>query len=381
MRNLRHLIIIAVAGAALIACGQGEGLSDDSELSFATFNLEAEDGGFEPSSETIAFEDDDPAAFNEAAAPMDEPEVDAEVAKMSPALERYEIRLMWGQRKLNPEGEPRAWDGAVSTTVGALRVIRTIRFEQNDKVLPRTSPQSVEFDSTTSIHNDGLRLRLIRPANPTVAVVPELVLTLGNATITIPHAKLNHLVRAKKIDDLGNGVAIMAFRHTGCAKGMVGGHWKRLNKRGGIFGGVVKGADGEKAGKLVGIWGKRQDGKRRFFGLFKQEGEPAGLVRGTYRSLPEGMGNGGMFRGHWVNKDRTHKGILVGHYKNPEGTNGGTFSGIWVRRCTAEDAPGLVTSTPTEAADSPDLCSSDGVCVAEPELECAGGECSDTTDE
>lgn len=379
MRSIKSILFMAIA-AGLIACG-GAGLEDDSEVAFANFNLEAEDGGFTETSETIAFEDDDPSAFQAEGPALSEPMVDTEVSAMGKEalLDRYEIRLIWGQPRLTPETPVSDWTGAVSTTLGAIRVIRTIRFEQNDGLLERTSPQSVEFESHTTVHNDGLRLRLLVPKNPAIDVAGQLTIQLGDTVdVTIDHVQLRHLVRAKKVDDLGNGVAIMAFKHTPCPKGMLRGHWKRLNDRGGVFGGAVANADGNKIGRLAGIWGVRNNGKRRFYGLFIQDGKPAGVVRGTWKSLPNKAG--GVFRGQFVSQGKEHKGSLRGLYKTSEAGGFGRFMGVWNEKgCDAADGP--ITTTPEVAAGDADLCSADGVCVAEPTLSCSGEDCSDSTDE
>ncbi len=384
MRSFNALIVLAAAAGLVAACSTADGgLEDASDVSFASFNLEAEDGGFDPAASTIeAFEEDDPEAFEEEAPGMDEPLVDAEVADLGDAtmLESYEIRIMWGQRHLNPGTPVTDWSGAVSTNVGALRVIRAIRFEQNDSVLPRTSPQSVEFNSHTTVHNDGLRLRLIRRTTPLTDAAPALNIMMGdNIDISIPHARLRHLIRAKKVDDLGNGLAIVAYKRTACPKGLLAGSWRKINKKGGVFGGKVVNSNGEKIGRLAGIWGTRANGKRRFFGLYVQDGKPAGLVRGTWKSLPNKAG--GMFRGHFVSKDKEHTGVLRGFYKHADDVPGGRFVGMWAEKgCNADDEP--TTATPSEIAPTDaDLCSADGVCVAEPQATCTGDECDDTTDE
>lgn len=380
MRFALKSTFFTLAIAALVAgCGADLGDSDD-EVAFATFNLEADDGGFDPTiASTIAFEEDDPEAFADEGPVMEEPSVDTAIAELGPDadLDRYEIRLVWGQRKLSPDTPPTDWSGAISTNLGAIRVIRTLRFEQNDSVLERTSPQSVEFISRTKPHHDGLRLRLVVPRNPAAAMAGELTIQMGaDIDITIPHHKLRHLIRAKRVDDLGNGLAIVAFRHTPCPKGIVAGHWRRLNKRGGVFAGKVRNAKGEKMGRLVGIWGTRKNGDRRFFGLYVTDGKPAGVVRGTWKSLPNG--NGGVFRGQWVTKNGEHMGMLRGHYRHAPDVPAGAFLGIWNEKCGADDVPPLLAD-PTKAPK--DLCSADGTCVGQPELSCTGEDCEDTTDE
>ncbi len=390
MRNLRNLVIsilsISMCSLPLMACNQaGSPLEEDGEVAFATFNLEAEDGGFEADeAELAAFEAEDPEAFEEDGEPVDEPEIDAEIDAM-PEVTRYEIRLLWGQRHLNPETPWSDWSGAVSTNVGALRVLRTIRFEEHDALLPRTSPQSVEFESRTNVHNDGLRLRLVVPRGAMLeslvdGEMPALSIQLGDKVdVTIPGPRLAHLIRAQKVDDLGNGFAIVAYRRSECARGGLTGHWKRMNKRGGVFGGKVVNADGEKIGRLAGIWGTRLNGKKRFYGAFIQDGKPAGKVRGTWKSLPNK--EGGIFRGHFVTRDGEHRGVIRGFYKTADDAPGGRFMGMWLEKgCADADETEPRTEEPT-TTDEPDLCSADGVCVAEPVIDCTGDDCSCGTDD
>lgn len=155
---------------------------------------------------------------------------------------------------------------------------------------------------------------------------------------------------------------------------MLGGKWRRINDKGGVFGGLVM-KDGERFGKLVGIWGKRKNGDRRFFGLVLRDGEPGGAMRGTYKAHESGLG--GFFRGHWSNKAGTQQGVLRGIYRHAEGTPSGQLMGMWASECeAAEPADDLAIDT-----DGPALCSADGMCVADMKLACLEGDCTETTDE
>ncbi|MFT5434905.1 MAG: hypothetical protein ACI9OJ_005621 [Myxococcota bacterium] len=377
MKNfeLTTIFTILAATVALSGCAaDGDtSTSGSDEVAVANFNLEMEDGGFEETSELAAFDDYADDAFEVEGPAVDEPEVDAAIAGYGDDAARYEIRVLWGQRSLTADTPPTNWDGAVSTSRGALRVVRTIRFETNDNLLPRTSPQSVEFVSTTGPHHDGLRLRLMVPRSPAVDAAGSISIALGSLpVITIPHERLTHLVNARKVDDLGNGVSIVAFRHRDCARGMVAGHWRRLNARGGVMAGKVVSKSGETEGRLRGIWGTRKDGSRRFFGVMTRDGKPAGVVRGTWRAFPNR--DGGLFRGHWVNAGK-HQGVLTGAYGVGPIAGRGHFHGVYVERCSpGNDAPEMTTDVGTE------LCSEDGVCVAEPVMECIEDECIDITD-
>ena len=55
-----------------------------------------------------------------------------------------------------PSIDPVNWDGALKTESGTVRVVRTVRFERNDHVLPRSDRQTVEWTSTTTVNWDGI---------------------------------------------------------------------------------------------------------------------------------------------------------------------------------------------------------------------------------
>ncbi|MFT7625499.1 MAG: hypothetical protein ACI9WU_004690 [Myxococcota bacterium] len=365
-------------------------INDTDEVAFATFNLELDDGGFDPTDADFgSFEDEDPSAFAEESSALEEPAIDAEIdalaadADLDPSeLERYEIRLMWGQRRFEPGTPMTDWSGSVSTNAGALRVIRTIRFEENDGLEPRDNPRVVDVSSRTTVHNDGLRLRLVVPATPLVEAaggVAMLRIQLGSVDIAVSQDRLRHLVRAQRVDDLGNGFSIVAFRHTPCPKGGVAGHWRKMSNKGGVFGGNVLDSNGDQIGRLAGIWGTRANGDNRIFGLFVKDGAPAGLVRGTWKRLPNK--DGSVFRMHWVTANGEHKGMIRGFSKHAENRPAGRFMGLWAEKgCNAENEPGPTVETP-ETTTAPDLCSADGICVAEPSIDCAGDDCTDMTDE
>lgn len=382
-------LLLASSCAELGGAASG---SIDQPVEVATFNLELENGGLDTTDESPEFGELENAVGLDALEVEDavaEPEIDAALADLGPAR-RFELRLMWGHR---PEGKPdtsRVWDGSVSTTAGGLRVIRAIRFEpKTDGLTPRVDASAVEFTSTTLGHVDGLRLRLVVPEDGTGG---ELVIALaGLPELRIPHDRLDHLVRARKVDELGNGLSLIAFEDTGCVRGAVAGRWEKTQPRGGVFGGAIEGRDGQKVGKLIGIWGVRKGGDRRFFGRVVRDGEPAGIARGTWTKLPHG--DGGLFRGQVIGDGGTVLGQLVGHFRtatepgpvlaNVEGGDEsgtaeapeGSFQAIFF----GSDESGLCAppdaAAPSDEPPSPDLCSADASCVVPPVAACDGADC------
>jgi hypothetical protein len=394
---MRTHVLISAGIFLVSSCAELGGSTSqslDEPVAVATFNLEMENGGLDTAPESPEFEELENAVGLDALVleeDVAEPEIDAAIADLGPAR-RFELRLLWGHR---PEGKPdasRVWDGSVSTTAGGLRVIRAIRFEaKTDSVEPRVDASTVAFTSTTYGHVDGLRLRLVVPED---AADGELVISLaGLPELRIPHARLEHLVRARKVDELGNGVSLIAFEDKGCVRGAVAGRWEKTQPRGGVFGGAVEGRDGDKVGKLVGIWGVRKGGERRFFGRFVRDGEPVGIARGTWTKLPHG--DGGLFRGQVVGDGGAVLGHLVGHFRTAtepgpvvmedemvEETSEeaqGSFQAIFFASdesglCAPPEAP-----SPKGAPPSPDLCTADATCVVPPVAACDGLDCDLST--
>ncbi|MBT9560099.1 MAG: hypothetical protein IV100_28990 [Myxococcales bacterium] len=394
---MRTHVLISAGLFLVSSCAELGGTasqSTDEPVAVATFNLELENGGLDTTPESPEFEELENAVGLDALAleeDVAEPEIDAALADLGP-VRRFELRLLWGHR---PEGKPdtsRVWDGSVSTTVGGLRVIRAIRFEADtDSLEARVDASAVAFTSTTYGHVDGLRLRLVIPE---AEADGELVIALaGLPELRIPHARLAHLVRARKVDELGNGLSIIAFEDTGCVRGAVAGRWEKTQARGGVFGGAVEGREGHKVGKLVGIWGVRKGGERRFFGRFVRDGEPVGIARGTWTKLPHG--DGGLFRGQVIGGGGAVLGHLVGHFRTatepgpvameddaaeatPEDAQG-SFQAIFFGSddsglCAPPGAP-----SPSGEPPSPDLCTADASCVVPPVADCNGLDCDLST--
>ena len=68
-----------------------------------------------------------------------------------------------GEMVAAPSIAPVDWDGYFHATAGTVRVLRTVRFERDDHVLPPTDRATVGWDSTTTVNWDGLILILRFP--------------------------------------------------------------------------------------------------------------------------------------------------------------------------------------------------------------------------
>lgn len=389
------LPLLALAVCLLWACeaanttpAGGTG-GDDEAFTYASFALEAENGGFDADSSMDPFEEvdgddmgpwlddadeEDVAADPSVNPPADVPDDDALRGKTV-----YHVRILWGQPFPNRNvTESTDWSGSVSSSVALLKLRRVLRFERRggDAILPREDARRISFESHTLPHNDGLLLSVVLPdastdgADPAGAdLAPTLSIDLGPVSLTYDIAALDGLSDLQIVDDLGNVVsvtAVLATRPEACAQGVVDGYWKRLNRRGGVFGGRWINADGEHAGHVAGIWGRRKGGRRAMFGVIRgTDGGFLGLVRGTYtpygaaphaepgepmadgavEDAPETQA-GGLFAARWVGADRTHRGVVRGRYTG-DGDGEGEFHGNWAKACRERPADAGVPGTET----------------------------------
>lgn len=382
------LPLVALAAALLWACepvdesptGGAAGGDDDEAFTYASFALEAEDGGFDDDSALDPFEEVEGEDMGEWFDDADEEDVAADPSLNPPAdvppedLPRdatvYHVRIVWGQPYPNPNvEEPVDWSGSVSSNAALLKIRRVLRFEPGtDAVLPRTDGGSIEFRSRTLPHNDGLLLTVILPAEPAATdVVPTLDIDLGVISLSYDIAALDGLTDVQLVDEQGNLVAVtglLATRPAACAQGVVDGYWKRLNRRGGVFGGRWVEADGTLSGHVAGIWGRRLGGRRALFGVIRgEDGTFRGILRGTYTpygaaphaepGAPMAEGDvtdeperraDGRFAARWIGADRLHRGVVHGRYAGAGDGEGG-FHGEWAKACLEAPADGGVPDT------------------------------------
>ena len=165
---MKRLLILATAltGLLLLTVGCSDNVTD-SQDEFTGLNLQDEFGGYTTSAEQPGFGDydlidseEDEQLFDDVLATS--PEVQAITEDPSSGLFRF--RAVWGQLRLDTAvTEVTDWTGAIEISRGGILVRKTIRFEPNDGVLPRTERTLVEWESSTTIHNDGIVVDLIVP--------------------------------------------------------------------------------------------------------------------------------------------------------------------------------------------------------------------------
>ena len=127
--------------------------------------------------------------------------------------------------------DPVDWDGFLKTTNGTVQVLRTVRFERGDEILPRTDRQSVRWNSTTTVNWDGIIFALRVPrGDPGVTVT----LNATQAQFSWNVTQLARLHVRERVDRAGHEIEVAAFaleRHTGAgyARIQIGIRWGNLS--------------------------------------------------------------------------------------------------------------------------------------------------------
>jgi hypothetical protein len=334
--QLTLFVVLGASSLAAIGCS-GTVRSTSTDTADSAEALDAANGGFDPSSkEAPAF--NDPAVERLPvmdATLADTTDMTTDVAKAAGA-KSFHVVLVWGHLPqahdaddADPDPKIENWSGSVSVDAGAIGLERTIAFDANDHIDPRTSKTSLSFDSHTLPYVDGLLLRAVVPAGgSTLLHFKTATLTTDIDLADLP-AKIGGIQR---LADDEEGLAWIGFEDTaGCAKGFVHGRWIKERAAFGRLRGVVSDADGERIGHVRGLWGHAK--KRNadvFFGKYiDRDGDAKGLFGGRYAS--------GGFSGFWASKDEND--VDVGHmegfygaaHDNVDGR--GVWLGRWSEKC------------------------------------------------
>lgn len=322
----QQLPIALLLAASTAACVDNAPSAGEPTQSDVTSALEQENGGFDESDELPMF--DQPAAFQAAA--IEDDDVAADEMASDPRVSsienlataaRHRVLVAWGRMPADPDATTgRNWSGSITTSRGALVVGRTIGFEElGDQLLPRQSPDRVDFRSFTRPHADGMILRLADP-DPTAGPL-QLTYTSADGAHTFD-LDLAQLATGPLSIDAGDGnrvIAVALRDREGCDHGFMRGRWVALREHLGAYRGVIANADGEPIGHIRGIWGQRQTGEHVMFGKFiGNEGEFRGILAGTYEN--------GHWRARWITRTGEH-GVAGGLYFPAPDVRGGVFGG------------------------------------------------------
>ncbi len=303
----------------------------DPEVAAIADALELENGGLDMQDELPQF--GTPELMGEAELPevvIEDPyEEDVEVQQMQQAPDAvvFRTQILWGQFPFNPDLEtPRNWSGAWQVSRGAVVVNKTLAFEgPTDQLLPRPDPQTVPFSSATLPHHDGLRLTIIDPDPLNGTPLTLTYATPDGPVFSLPMVALVNGPVTEEVDGDGNRVVAMAMAQPVdlCAHGMLGGHWRKLASGRGKFVGPVVDPMGDPIGHVRGIYGRRLNGDRVFFGKYID-------TNGKFKGIFKGKYGGGEFQGRWLHQSGD-VGALGGHYVEsiPGPETGGHFLGGW----------------------------------------------------
>jgi hypothetical protein len=324
------------------ACLDRGGDNDSQDVSTS---LEHTTGGFDTTDEPPGFGADvelRTAAIEGDATVTDSLSADPTAVTMDHASTTtgFRVAVLWGKLPADRGAQDsRDWSGALAISHGGLLVRHTIGFEDaTDKLLPRTSLDTVSFQSVTRPFVDGLALTVL---NPTPTTSSALTLTYtpadGSTSYTLDLAQL---AAGPIVIDAGAGFKIVAVGHRRqadpCDRGFMRGRWHALSSNLGRFLGVLTDEDGASIGHVRGVFGQRRNGDPVLFGKFiDREGHFRGILAGTYAN--------GEYRARWIDRQGDH-GTAHGVYFAGATESSGGFLGRWAETsCTADTAPEPIT--------------------------------------
>lgn len=337
-------------------------------------NLDSEFGGYTASAESPGFGEQDLMAETEADEEYDDPMLASpDVAEYlaNPDAGYYHLRAVWGRLSYDSTvTEVTDWTGSLTISRGAEIIRRVIRFEDGqDFILERTDRKLIEWQSLTTVHNDGIAVDLLvpplRPIFDTTLVsevdslgdttwvtvvdtiIPDpvpvtLAFETGPYSRTFLMDELSALDTIVRLDD-SNAVAFHALKldHLPCPRGFLAGRWGFNEDGEGVFRGTWMNKRGGIDGHLHGHFGENEHGRKVFFGKWiSASGEFEGFLKGTYGWHPNEHANGQAFRrgtgwfvGKIYNSHRDEIGVLKGRYGNSPEDSRGFLQGRWKLRC------------------------------------------------
>jgi hypothetical protein len=265
------------------------------------------------------------------------------------------LMITWGNLEADTTIQFRTdWTGSLSARNGAVCLKRVIAWDNRDEILPRTSRDLLEWNSSTGPRFDGILVALhkIAPgdtAGDTTSVdaagAGPLVVTFdtGPLTVNINEEHLRDLHRVIRVDDAGNAVAFNTIdvQPGACPNGFMAGRWRPVEDRpGGVFRGKWINYNGVHTGYVRGHYGPTADGEHVFFGKWiRHDGRFQGLLVGYYGRHIEDPG--GWYRGIWITRALRTGGYVHGIWNTRDEAPhpGGFFRGRWTKVCDTNVRP------------------------------------------
>ncbi|MGH7598045.1 MAG: hypothetical protein ACREOI_16970 [bacterium] len=231
MKRILFLFLLCMAAMVFLLTACSNDQPAGPELDAEQSSLDEAYGGLTTSDELPGFGDADLInAANEdvdVADPFNSLGKSAEVA----GIKTYVVRLAWG--KLEGDSTATAvvdWSGFAEVNKGTLAVLKTIRFENNDRIqLPRASRQRVEFVSQTQTSYDGMVIAIID--NDSGSTAGTLTLTAGSYSRTLSFSEMDSLDLVEPVGE-GDEVSIVsrAKEVTPFDGGFLAGRWIKDNQ-------------------------------------------------------------------------------------------------------------------------------------------------------
>ncbi|HET6348055.1 MAG TPA: hypothetical protein VFH88_03130 [Candidatus Krumholzibacteria bacterium] len=362
MHRTRASFSIALIGAlaawAFAGCSQSTGTdaSNDVSTRTQTVNLNDPYGGFNTADEQPAFGDQFLLANYGPDANLTVGTAEADTVRPDPTRVHRYLMVTWGNLRADSLVTfSTDWSGSLCAENGAVQMVRTIRFDPADHLLPRTSRQCVEWVSHTKPHFDGILVSLFHAPCDSLAGVTtaggmpdslcgdplSVTFTTGPLTVTFSQAELANLHKVIPVDEFGNAVAfnsIVLMPHE-CPHGFMAGQWKPVADKqyAGIFRGEWMSENGLHAGFLRGIYGQNRRGDNVFFAKWiTDSGAFHGIMKGSYGTNPAATADmaDGWYDGVWVSRQLQIAGGVHGVWGHGNtDTEGGFFRGVWGARC------------------------------------------------
>lgn len=186
---MNRSVLFAAIAIAMIAAftGCSKNPAEPSVNNTATLNLNTPTGGYTSSNEAPGFGDPTLAPAQTGEKPYADPMADSTIDSMRSnlAVDWYHFRAQWGH--LVPDTSEQTitdWSGSLTISRGALVLRRTIKFEDNDSILPRTDRRKIEWISHTRPHSDGIAVDIFVPrSRPIIDTVTDSAFTVDTTMV------------------------------------------------------------------------------------------------------------------------------------------------------------------------------------------------------
>ncbi len=332
-------------------------------------NINDDFGGFAAVDEAPGFGDPDLVAAEGEEEEVDDPILSSTEIQdwvIDPAVLAFHFRAVWGQLCYDSAvTTPTDWTGSLTLSRGGVITRRLIRWELNqDFLLPRTTREVVEWQSTTTVHHDGLAFDLLIPWQTTYdttfvvdtlddttftvdTIAPEpftLTFATGPYTRTFDMEELAALDTIVYVDDVDSNAVVFQgyqkFRNV-CPKGVLSGRWGYDEDGNGIFAGVWHSRHGFVDGYVRGNFGVNDQEEKVFYGKWiDRDGRFEGLLAGYYDLHPSTNASetakkraGGWLAGRIFDANESVIGELRGRFKSHFNFPAGWFQARWKLHC------------------------------------------------